>query len=152
MANKTFKNWKELEKQLQKDINSVLMNKVADVVRDEIIMSVDSTVYDAGEPQHYQRRGLSEYSEGLGGRSQMIANIISNGILQVVNNAKPKGYDLGSDKSLAEWIEFGYGSKSAWWNQPRPFMAEARKALKENKNHVEAMKEGLEDMGYKVVK
>lgn len=147
---KTFKSWSEIESYLKKQIDDVLNNEVANVVKDQIIESVDEVVYDAGEPVYYQRRGFGDGSLGLGGRSQM-EHTVSNGLLEVIDNAKAqKGWDNG--KSLAENIEYGYGDKYQWYNQPRPFIEHARESLKKNKNHVEMMEEGLEKRGLKVVK
>ena len=149
MTSKTFKNWAEIEKYLKKEIDNILGKEVLEVVQDEMIQAVDSVVYDAGTPLYYQRRGLSEYSLGLGGRQQM-DGVVNNGTLEVTNNAPPQN-EFNNDKSLAYNIEYGYGSKDQWFNVSRPFIQTTKENLKRNKNHVEAMKEGLVKRGLKVV-
>jgi hypothetical protein len=143
-----FKSLKDLEKYLQKQIDEVLNKEVANAVKDEIIQTVDSEVYDAGTPLYYDRRGFSNASLGLGGRTQM-NHSVNNGVLEVTDDALAEN-PWSNGRTLAENIEYGYGLQDKWYNEPRPFMAKAEEELKDNKRHVEVMAEGLERRGIKV--
>ena len=160
MAGSIAEQLKLIEKQIQKQINDVLNKEVAEAVKDEIVMAVDDVVYGSGIPTEYVRRGLSTSSNGLGGKSQMHHTVNTNGVLTVTDDAdfnhdfakNNHGYGtIDMSKSLTENIEYGYGSKSEWWNEPRPFIKKAKDNLKSNKYHVERMKEGLVKRGFKVV-
>ena len=146
-----FNSIDELIKYVKVQIDDTLDKEVADGVMDEIIMSVDSTVYGAGDPVMYDRRGLSPTSQGLGGRTQM-HHTVDDGVLEVIDDAQPSN-PWDTDLSLAENIEYGYGdaSKREWWNQPRPFIEDARDNMENDKYHVEKMKEGLEKRGFTIL-
>lgn len=144
----TFDSWSALEKHIRKQVNDVLDKEVANAVKDEIIMSVDEVVYGSGSPLVYERRGLSPNSEGLGGRSQMHHTVSQDGVLEVTDDAEAKN---DWDMNLTEAIEYGYSNRETWYNQPRPFMENARENLRDGKYHVERMKEGLEKRGFKVL-
>jgi len=155
-----FKSIADLNIYLKKQIIDVLNKEVATAVKDEIVMAVDDVVYGAGDPKEYIRRGLSPSSNGLGGKSQMHHTVTTDGTLTVTDNAdfnhdfanNHDGYgSVDLSKSLTENIEYGYGSKSLWYNKPRPFIAKAKENLKSNKYHIERMREGLMARGIKVI-
>ena len=152
MANKTFKSISELNAYLQKKINETLLDEVSDVVKDEIESSISDTVFSAGEPVWYQRR--SQYnglnSGGLADKAEMDATLISDGVIEIVDNAKPSR-PWNNGRTLSENIEFGYNQKKNWWDQPRPFIAESKENLKKSKAHVECMKDGLRARGLDVI-
>jgi hypothetical protein len=145
-----FKTIEELLLHIKKDVDKVLKNEVATVVKQHITQEVTDTVYAAGIPNRYVRRGETfgfEESHSLGDPNEMEV-YVENGVLEVEDNASPKtSWDYGS---LAEGIEYGYGSEDQWYNEPRPFMENAEKALIQDKSHVKAMKTGLTNLGYKV--
>ena len=144
----TFPNMSELKKFLEKHIQDTLSKEVAKQVKEEIQVSVDETVYQSGTPEYYDRRGGNAYggmgnpigTGSLADQNEMTSKV--NGLeLTVTDDAKSSN---PWDKNLAEAIEYGYGSGEEWYNQPRPFMENAVENMKNNKNHVYAMKEGLE--------
>lgn len=159
-----FKNIKDLNKYLQKQINEVLNKEVAKQVKEEIQQGVSSKVYEAGKPEMYIRRGAMDNNEFMGNPmgTGSLADIkemkhkVKDGTLTVTNEAKknicfPKnkfGYD--DSKSLAYNIEFGYGDMDFWFNRPRQFMKEAINNMKENKGHIDAMIDGLKKKGFEV--
>ena len=91
LTSKTFKSISELNAYLQKKINETLLDEVSDVVKDEIESSISDTVFSAGEPVWYQRR--SQYnglnSGGLADKAEMDATLISDGVIEIIDNAKP---------------------------------------------------------------
>lgn len=157
MASKSFKSISELNAYLQKQINSVLLTEVSEVVKDELQSSVSDIVYTE-TPKQYIRRNLKNGS--LGDKDTMNSSLIADGLLEVSPDADFNhqfanahgGYGaVDLDKSLAENIEYGYGSKTHWYDIPRPFVQESRDNLKSSKAHVECMKDGLRKKGLEVV-
>jgi hypothetical protein len=158
LGNKNFSNLKDLEKYIQTQIDKVLVAQVSEVIKDELESSISDEVYAKHEPSQYIRRGIPNNIGGLADKSTMHHNLISSGVLEVtpdadfnhvfaMNYARPKGYgDIDLNKSLAENIEFGYGSKTHDWDKPRPFVEKTRENLRSNKNHIESLKDGLEDI------
>jgi hypothetical protein len=146
-----FKNLDDLFKHIQGDIDKVLANKVATTVKEHISDEVVNTVYSAGTPLFYDRRGEGNYvgTGSLRDPEEMEVDV-NNGVLTVEDNADfkdPSGRMYGT--SLAETIEYGT-SKTAWWNEERPFISNAETKLFQDKDHVKAMKDGLKRLNYKV--
>ena len=84
----------------------------------------------------------------LADQNEMEATLIQDGVLEVVDNAEPSS-DYDMDLDIA--IEYGYGTRDKWYNQPRPFMETAKNNMRRSKSHVDAMKEGLQNRGLNVV-
>ena len=154
---KSFSSLKELENYLQSKINDVLQHETSDAVKDEIQSSVSDTVYTE-TPTQYVRRNLKNGS--LGDKNTMSSELITDGVLEVSPDADfnhqfastHNGYGgVNLDKSLAFNIEYGYGSKSHWYDIPRPFVEESKENLKKSKAHIESMKDGLRARGLDVI-
>ena len=154
---KSFKSISELNAYLQKQIDAVLVTQVSEVVKDELESSVSDIVYTE-TPAQYIRRNLKDGS--LGDKNTMNSELISSGLLEVSPDADFNhqfasthgGYGaVDLDKSLAFNIEYGYGSKSHWYDIPRPFVKESIENLKQSKAHIESMKDGLRKQGIDVV-
>jgi hypothetical protein len=158
-----FKNLKDLEKFLNNKIKSAMQNEVAEKVRDVQQSKIDSEVYDAyqphtedNEPYVYDRR---RDDDGLRDRENMVADVkdSGNGVeLSVENVAKGKDNDF----QIAGLIEYGdgagYGEYDYKYNRDgtaeqylkeRPFIEETRKSLRQTKQHVDALKNGLNRQG-----
>lgn len=151
---KSFTSYKELEKFIKKQVKKSLENEVAEVVKDEIQSSLSEVVYGSYIPKEYKRRGYTD--SGLGDKSTMTVKLVGDDTIKVTPDAERNtnydfagvGYD--TSKSLAENIVGGYGNRDYIWNQPRDFIEEAKNNLKQNKNHIEAMIDGLEQLGITV--
>jgi len=136
---------------IQKQVNDSLKKEVATHVKEKISNHVQSDVYNAyPNPVVYTRRNLQNGS--LGDTEQMKSNLINDGVLEVKDNAdfnhdfasEHGGYgDIDLSKSLAYNIEYGYGSMSQPWNEPRDFINETKKDIKSNNSHVEVLKGAL---------
>lgn len=163
MASKPATSLAELEKMIMAKVNSVLVNVVADVVKDEIESTVYEEVYEKYDPSTYYRR--KHQNMGLADKSQMNAVLINSGVLSVTDDApfNPDNTDgtyaptaeydgqreygeIDYSKSLAYNIEYGWGYQMTDYSRPRPFIEKTIENLKRNKNHVEALKDGLEDI------
>jgi len=137
---------------IQKQVNDSLKKEVATHVKEKISNHVQTDVYSAyPNPIEYERRNLQNGS--LGDIKQMESNLINDGVLKITDNADfnhdfasmyDRGYgDVDLSKSLAYNIEYGYGSKNQPWNEPRDFIAETKKDIKNSNSHVEVMKNAL---------
>ena len=150
-----------IEAKIKKQINDSLQKEVASHVKEKIQSHVATDVYNAyPNPVEYERRNLENGS--LGDTKQMSSTLINDGVLEVKDNAdfnhdfasNHGGYgDIDLSKSLAYNIEYGYGSKSQPWNEPRDFIAETRKDIKNSNSHVEVMRNALRKrLGSDVIK
>ena len=157
MVNKSFTSLKQLEQYIQQKIDETLLDDVSETVKDELQSSVSDVVYTK-TPTEYIRRNLKNGS--LGDKSTMNSELISNGVLEVSPDADFNhpfasthgGYGaVDLDKSLAENIEFGYGSKTHWYDIPRPFVEESKENLKKSKAHIESMRDGLIKRGLDIL-
>lgn len=160
LVTRNITNLKDLEKILQPIINEVLKETVSEVVKDELESSALEVIHGAGEPIKYPRRSSSNSlgSGGIADKNTMTSNLISDGTLSVSPDADRNrefndyaGWGYDENNSLAFNLQMGYGNKQYWWNQPRPFVDEARENLKNNKAYLEAMKDGLRAKGLDVV-
>lgn len=136
----TFNNLKDLLKHIENDVQDVLKNEVAETVKDDLSISIHNDVYAAYSPEHYKRRMVNG---GFSDRSNLEATVY-DGVLKVRDVAP---LDNGrTDYALDDIIVHGYG------NQPfaRDFYSRAEERLIDTKDHVEAMKEGLQEKGYKI--
>jgi hypothetical protein len=154
LGSKTFNNLKDLEKYLQAKINESLKSDVADAVCDELESSALEMLSEY-EPLVYERRSSSNSlgSGGIADKNTMSSELISSGVLIVTPKAernmdfsKYPGWGYDTNKSLAENLIEGYGNRQYPWNQPRDFIEDTRENLRKNKNHVEAMRDGLEEI------
>lgn len=151
---KSFNSLEEMMSFIQTQVNESLTDNVARQVKDEINMSVSENIYEKYSPEFYERRGLGYGSGGLADQSQMSSELISNGVLEVQNNAQPSvtsEYNgLNNDKTLMENIEYGYGSKDKEWNKPRQVIGKAKQEMESTKSHVQALVNGLIERGIMV--
>jgi len=145
---KPASSWSELKKLLQPIVNEVMLDEVSTTAKLEEQEHVQEDIYNSGSPIFYQRRGFGVGSRGLGDISQMESTLIENGTIEIVNNAKPQS-NWNTPKSLATNIEMGYGED--WYSVPRPFQQRTVESLKQNKNHVTALKTGLVKRGLTVI-
>jgi len=75
---------------------------------------------------------------------------VKDGVLRMTDDAERNmdyefagiGYD--ESKSLAYNMEFGYGNKILWYNQPRPFLHKTIENMKKSNSHVIAMRLALQ--------
>ena len=148
MASKTFTNLSQLESYLNEKIKIALDKNVAPVVKESIQTAVSDVVYGAGIPNIYQRRNLRDGS--LGDVGEMNHEVSGNTLI-VTDDAKSK-LPWNNGRSLAENIEYGYGEN--WYSESRPFINGedgAVSILKEDGSHIEAMRDGLIELGLTVI-
>lgn len=136
----TFNNLNDLMKHIENDVQDVLENEVAETVKDDLSISIHNDVYAAYSPEYYLRR---MENGGLSDRGNLKATVY-DGVLKVKDVAP---LDNGrKDWKLDDIIVHGYG------NQPfaRNFYSRTEERLRDTKDHVEAMKQGLQEKGYKI--
>ena len=146
---KSASSWSELEKMILAKMALASNVEVAQTVKIETQKAVDEKIYKSGEPVWYDRRDLTNGS--LGDPNEMTHDINISGseiLLEVRDESKSK---LPWDKDLTTAIIKGYGSRDQWWNEPRDFLETARENMRNNKNHVEAMRKGLVRQGLTVI-
>lgn len=136
----TFKNLNDLFKYIEKDIQQVMLDEVADEVKDEMVNAVETSVYRVYDPVQYSRR----YGNGgLGARENMQVTEIPDGIS--VRDIAP--LDNGrTDYELDDIVVNGLGRMPF----PRDFYSECKEQLEITGNHKEALKQGLKNKGYNV--
>lgn len=148
----TIRSYSDLEKALKQVVQEVMEKEVAEKAKEVIQDNVKEIVYNAGTPAMYIRRGLTNGS--LGDIEEM-KHEYKNGILEVSNESDYNhtfesnhfGYgNVDLSEPLAYNIEYGYGSKSEWYNQPRPFIEESREDMR-NGEFKAAMRKGLRRKG-----
>lgn len=144
MAN--VSSYSQLLKELEKVRDNVMKNEVAKKTKEVVQKNVKEIVYEAGDPLFYTRRNLANGS--LGDINEM-EHEYKDGVLEVTNEASYNTRYIGGgidENSLAYNIEYGYGSKDEWWNEPRPFIEESREDLR-NGEFKDAMIKGLKKEG-----
>lgn len=158
-----FKDIKSLMNYVQKKIDLSLKNEVFPTVREIEIEHVQSDVYaEYPNPIVYERRkdedGLTDIDN--------YECVVNKGVMSMTNTTESNTNYSGSIKeSLVGLIEYGddngYGrydypeeeNKRRWkrykYLKPRPFIQNTREDLEENKQHLFALKKGLNKLGIK---
>lgn len=143
----TFKNLKQLEKHLNKQIQDSLNTDVARKVIKTIQDHVESDVYDVYEAKQYERSGQLK-------ESFQVEDY--DGGIDVVATRKD------GDRYIPEIIEYGHAKSEQGYEypayyrdgdnfiQPRPFMENARQEIKNENIHVNELKKSLKKKGLDV--
>jgi hypothetical protein len=154
-----FKSMDELFKHIKDTVNNSLENEVTDTVREFEQQHIDDDVYSVYKPKMYKRRGLDG---GLIADENIIGYVDeSKSTLTVVNATPPNPHALDedlvtTDKNLPELIEYGDGyngnnydfpTDDGAFMYPRPFVENTIDELKNTKEHIKALKEGLKRNG-----
>ena len=158
------KSWNALMNAVKKRVEQTLKNEVFEEVRDVYQKHIDEDVYDVHSPTVYQRRdiggGLIADENIIGDVNDFVLAVKDIAPLNtsISNSGKQKSY---SDTYLANIIENGLANtghaknlfnrdmSSEPWANPRPFTQNTINDLKTNKQHIEALKEGLKKRGIK---
>ncbi len=137
----TFKNLNSLCRHIEKQIQDTMVNEVADTVKDNMAEAVHTSVYDAYNPQYYNRR---MNNGGLSDTQNIEVTEIQNGIS--VHDAAP--LDNGRNDYSLDDIIVNRGVLG--YPQSRDFYTETADKLQENQEHTEALKQGLKKRGIEV--
>ena len=144
---------------LKKDIDKVLEKEVLKAVQEVESERIDEIVYSVYEPKMYRRRGMK--GGGLGSIRNMIGNV-SDGMLTVTNITGPNRVyktTMPANANLAELVEYGSGYKGYIYDYPvprqvygrRPFTRATTYRLYKEKQHIDALRSGLKNIGYNVI-
>lgn len=136
-----IRNINELKKYTNEQAKKALQNgkHVKNTVIETGKKHVDKDVYSVYTPKIYERSGLLKESWDVENTDDGIA----------VFNTRTDG-----EKYIPETIEYGinydYSGYGYAYEQPRPFIAETHKELKDSNILKEAMKKDLKDVGFDV--
>ena len=159
------RSWEELIAQVNQKAQNTLKYEVFEEVRDTYQKHIDQDAYDAYSPSQYERRDMGG---GLISDENIVGEVKGN-ILEVKDVAPLNDFDLNGDiishsssgTELGEIIEYGsaYTGNAPYlfngdmsgqaWTQPRPFTENTIDDLQRNKQHINAMKKGLQRQGIK---
>lgn len=136
-----FNNINSLLDHIKNNVKQTLKEDVADIVKENMAEEIQTNVYNAYHPMFYERRGTQG---GLGDKSNMEAKVEETAL--TVKNTTPLDNGKTNDWELDEIVCKGYG------NMPfaRDFYGGTKERLEENGDHIEALRYGLKNRGYKV--
>ena len=144
-----LKNLKQLKKHIEKCINDSLENEVLETVKKIELSHIKEDVFDVYSPSIYERRSNS----GIDDPENIVGDITQNGVLELENVTKfnPEYETENQGLGLVKLIEYGHGESGYFYDypasdsftDPRPFIANTKKEIKETKSHVKAIKSGV---------
>jgi trans-2-enoyl-CoA reductase len=146
----------ELMVKLQKQVQDVVETDVVETIKDMEIEHIKQDVYDAYNPVVYDRR---KENEGLIDRNNIkgtIQNENNTISVDVTNDTiENPDYPPTTGEYIDSIIESGEGyiwkNSEIYKNQPfpRPFTENTYEDLKNNKQHIQALKKGLNQYNIK---
>ena len=169
MKIKTAKDFKDLEKQIRKQVQmaveDTLQTEVFEVVREVMLGKIQSDVYDVYNPQIYRRRSDNDPDgggQGLGDRNNIVFQLEGRATntrgktLVVWNIAKMNPRNnrnlafstaITKENLLQRLIIDGWrdaDGDSPIWMQPRPFIENAQAAISPGGEHRQSLDEAFE--------
>ncbi|MEK4006335.1 hypothetical protein [Paenibacillus sp. FSL H3-0333] len=141
-----FKNLKELEKYLNKQIAQTLKNDIGNgVAREKLKANIQSEVYDRYDPVIYERQG--EHG-GLIDDANIIVDMIDSNTVSIESHRIDEGRNVGVV------VETGVGYNPEWpfpyTNKGRPFTEVTRDELLNDGSVEHALMNGLRKQGLDV--
>ena len=156
-----FNNIKELQKYLNSQINQVMQNEMANMVKDEEQRTIDKTVYDSykpgtsdGEPWVYKRR---RDDGGLRSRENMKVNINQSveGVELTVENVTKGAQGYRIDEVIESGKGYEYTSNrdgtANQYTSPRPFTKNTEESIAAKDLHTKTMRKALKDKGLDII-
>lgn len=149
----TFKNLDSLYNHLEKQIQSSLLDEVAEGVRDVMQVEIQDAVYSTYSPKKYERR----YDKGgLLDKQNMEAFLDTKSNTLEVYNFTPFNNRYETNNTgyrLSELVEFGHNYNRLLYDypsngeymKPRPFMKQTIDSIAKMKTHVGDLKNGLKN-------
>lgn len=145
----SFKNLKELEKYLQKQINDALQNEVKKEVEETMRDHIQKDVYEAYTP--YSTDGATPHYERTYELLRRIeSNLVNGGVLSVENTRHEGDRDIVSVIENGQGYQWGYVRNLDKEIGERPFVKNTRREIEQTNKHVEALKKGLKRQGVDV--
>jgi hypothetical protein len=150
-----FKSLKALEKYLKKAIKESIKEEPTKAVKNLMRKHILRDVYMVYKPKEYQRRLISG---GLYDEKNIVIKPKRNNTVEIFNKAKRNMnntnlylapiIEFGHKKAVADGYKgYSYEYPHLRYYHPRPFIENTRESLKENKQHVKAMKQNLKKYG-----
>lgn len=156
MATKQFKNLNQLAKFIKDTVPSKILSekKVENLLRNELRKSIIDVVYNAYEPEKYDRRksdgGLADPR-----LMQIVDALVDGDTFKIVFQSIAEGNDTLKGEYLSETIIEGI--KENWenpngeWSEPRDFISAMYANIKSNpKPLIRAVKQAFIKCGFKV--
>ena len=136
-----FNNLNQLFNYIDDQIQDTMRKEVADTVKDNMAEAVHTSVYSVYSPEYYNRR---MNNGGLSDTHNMEVTEIQNGISIHDTASLDNGRsDYNLDDIIVNHGVLGYP-------QGRDFYSETWERLEKNKEHTNALKQGLKNRGIKV--
>lgn len=156
MATKQFKNLSNLAKYIKGTVPAKILTerKVESLLRNELRKSINEVVYDAYEPEFYNRRNMNG---GLGDPRlmQIVDAVLDGNKFKIVFQSVAEGNDTLKGEYLSETIIEGI--KENWekpngeWSEPRDFIESMYANIKSNPEPlIRAVKGAFIKCGFKV--
>lgn len=152
-----FKNLTELQRYLEQNTMEILANSmdVERILANTMSQAVIDVVYTHYEPEVYERRMDDEGLSDIRNMSVVDWGITNKSAYLIFENLT-EGNDSQAGKYITDMIENGIENmwnKTGVWSEPRPFVEETIRRLKENPQElVEAIKNEFRARGMKFSK
>lgn len=152
-----FSKLSDLFNYIEKNVQEVLENEVADVAKDTMQAATQEYVYNAYTPSGknpYQRRGISG---GLLSTENIVVEKIDNTTISIKNITKGNTNYSGSTNEEIDGI-IVRGRGYTWMHSsiyrlqpyPRDFYGQTVRKLKQTGEHIDIFKKGMRKRGIKV--
>ena len=122
MADKNFDSIEELMNYVYDKVRDVIFHEIYEFVMNKLFESIEQNVFAVYTPILYERRSLSEESQGLLNDWLTLEGGSKENPIMIIENTATKVWE-NSSSSLAELIEYGSpNSEGQIYLEPRPFM------------------------------
>ena len=122
MADKNFDSIEELMNYVYDKVRDVIFHEIYEFVMNKLFESIEQNVFTVYTPILYERRSLSEESQGLLNDWLTLEGGSKENPIMIIENTATKVWEE-SGSSLAELIEYGSpNSQGQIYLEPRPFM------------------------------
>lgn len=142
-----FKNLHSLFKHIEKNIDEVLQNEVAQTGRQTMKKNIESEVYSKYTPKEYKR---DREDGGLLDDANIPTTLLKSGVLSISSNRTDGNTNVS--KVVTEGIGYTWENSAIYNMQPYPrrFVYQTFLELERTLSHLKAMKDGLRKRGFRV--
>ena len=127
---KNFNDVETLMEYVYDQVEQVLFGQIYEFVMNKLFESIEQNVFAVYTPILYERRSLSEESQGLLNDWLTLEGGSKENPIMIIENTATKVWEE-SGRSLAELIEYGSPkSQGQPWLEPRPFIEPVMEELR----------------------
>lgn len=149
-----FKNLKGVQEHLEREFQKFLEESLAVemILSEAMTIAVENVVYDAYEPEQYERRKVGGLSDP---KNMEIEDVtVKDNMVHLTMINTTKGVDSMVGKYITDTIVDGikenWSNSNGAWSEPRDFITAATKELKDNPQALlAAIKKGMAAGKYK---